>query len=169
MKFAKFSVLALLLLLVFSVGTFTDARASKPYCNIVDHSLTIFEGNVFSVSWIGSRNLYRAFVAWPLDGRDHWAAYELFPTEESFGPTTEHTAYGFVDLPEGTWKRGELIIMLTPNSPQEGREPPYTTTWTHGQLLMVLGLNPPEEGQDPPDAPPLCKADLDPLAIVPRP
>jgi hypothetical protein len=169
MKFAKLVLPALLLILVISFATFTDVRASKPYCNVVEHSLTMFEGNVFKASWIGSRNLYRAFVAWPLDGRNHWAAYELFPTEESFGAVTEHTAYGLIDLPEGTWKRGELIIMLTPTSPQEGHKPPYTTTWTHGQLLVVLGLNPPEEGQEELEAPPLCKADLAPLLIQPRP
>lgn len=169
MKFAKLTLLALLLILVVSTATFTEARASKPYCNVVEQSLTMFEGNVFKASWIGSRNLYRAFVAWPLDGRNHWAAYELFPTEESFGATTEHTAYGVVDLPDGTWKRGELIIMLTPNSPQEGHFPPFATRWTPGELLIVLGLNPPEEGREPLEAPPLCKADLAPLVIVPRP
>jgi hypothetical protein len=162
-KLAKLSVLVLLTL-VISISAYTDASASKPYCNVLTQSDTIFRGNYFSVSWIGSPRLSRAFVVWPLDQRDHWAVYELFLTEESFGKSTEHSGWVALDLAEGTWNRGQLITILDEDSPQEGHRPPQIPPMDHGRLLRVLNLIP-QQDEKPPEGAPLCKALLSPIVI----
>ncbi len=167
MKIARIALLGILLLAV-SFGSYTNASAAKPYCNNVVQPLTIFEGNIFSVSWTGSPNIWRAFVVWPLDDRAHWAAYELTITDESFGGTTSHAGFAPLDLSVDTWTHGQLIVVLTTNSAQEGHRPAQVE-WTHGQLIEILRLNPLEEGQKQPDGPPLCKTYLAPLAIRARP
>lgn len=163
-KMAKFTSLALLLVLLFSLGATSDASASKPYCNNVVNTELMFQGNVFSVTWTSSPRPWRVFVAWPLDDRDHWAAYELILREDSVAAPLDHSAFGFVDLPVDFWTHGQLIIMLTENSAQEGHAPPQTA-WEHGQLLEVLQLTPQQRGQNPPEGPPLCKAGLTPVMI----
>lgn len=159
----KFGVL-ILLTLVVSIGVYTNASASKPYCNVDTQTDTLFRGNVFTVSWTGSPRLSRAFVVWPLDARDHWAVYELFLTKESYGKTTEHSGSVFLNLAVGTWKRGQLITILDEGSPQEGHHPPQFPPMDHGRLLMVLNLIP-RQGERPPEGAPLCKALLTPVEI----
>ncbi|HEY4760838.1 MAG TPA: hypothetical protein VIH42_09690 [Thermoguttaceae bacterium] len=161
--FAKLAVLALLTLAI-SLSAYSNAAASRPYCNVQTQSEVIFRGNFFSVSWIGSPSLSRAFVAWPLDQRDHWAVYELILTEESFGKTVEHAGSVPVDLAVGNWKGGQLITILDENSPQEGHQPPQFPPMEHGRLLQVLNLIPQQE-ETPPEGAPLCKAYLAPLRV----
>lgn len=161
---AKFSVLVLLSL-VFSFAAFSPASASKPYCNVVAQSAAIFRGNFFSVSWVGSPSLARAFVVWPLDDRYHWAVYELILTEESYGKTVEHAGFVPLDLAPGTWNRGQLITILDENSPQEGHHPPQFPPMDHGRLLLVLNLIP-QQDETPPEGAPLCKTFLSPLEVI---
>ena len=161
--FAKLAVLALLTLAI-SLSAYSSAAASRPYCNVQTQSEVIFRGNFFSVSWIGSPSLSRAFVAWPLDQRDHWAVYELILTEESFGKTVEHAGSVPVDLAVGNWKGGQLITILDENSPQEGHHPLQFPPMEHGRLLIVLNLIP-QQGEKPPEGAPLCKAYLAPLRV----
>ena len=162
-KLAKLAVLVLLTLTI-SLSAYSSAAASRPYCNVQTQSEVIFRGNFFSVSWIGSPSLSRAFVAWPLDQRDHWAVYELILTEESFGKTVEHAGSVPVDLAVGNWKGGQLITILDENSPQEGHHPLQFPPMEHGRLLIVLNLVP-QQGEKPPEGAPLCKAYLAPLRI----
>jgi hypothetical protein len=162
-KMTKVGVLVLLTV-VITLAAFGHASASKPYCNVVTQPDWIFRGNFFSVSWVGSPSLSRAFVVWPLDERDHWAVYELILTEESYGKTVEHSGFVALDLPEGTWKRGQLITILDENSPQEGHHPPQFPPMEHGRLLIVLNLIP-QQDEKPPEGAPLCKAALDPLWV----
>ncbi len=129
----------------------------------------MFKGNAFTVSWTGSPNIERAFVAWPLDTRDHWAAYELFLTDESFDKTGLYQGSVLLDLDAGRWMRGQLIIILTDNSSQPGHRPAQLPPMDHGQLLVLLGLVAPRGGEVPPEGVPLCKTWLDPLRIEPVP
>ncbi len=167
-KIAKMGVLVLLVL-AFSLGAFTPASAGRPFCNIDTQTKTMFQGNVYSVSWTGSPNVERAFVVWPLDDRDHWAAYELWLTDESFEKTGLHEGAVFVDLAEGRWTRGQLIVILTDNSPQPRHHPTQEPPMDHGRLLVLLGLVAPRGGEVPPQGAPLCKIYLDPVRIEPIP
>jgi len=163
-KVAKFIFLVLLTLVVtFSV--FSQASASKPYCNVITQSSAIFRGNFLSVSWVGSPSLSRAFVVWPLDGRYHWAVYELILTEESYGKTVDHAGFVALDLKEGTWTGGQLITILDKRSPQEGHHPAQFPPMEHGRLLQVLNLIP-QQGEIPPEGAPLCKTFLSPLEVM---
>lgn len=168
-KIVKSSVVALLVL-AFSLGAFTRASAGRPFCNIDTQTETMFEGNVFSVTWTGSPNVDRAFVVWPLDDRDHWAAYELWLTDESFDKTGLHEGAVFLTgLPDGRWTRGQLIVILTDNSPQPRHHPLQEPPMDHGRLLVLLGLVAPRGGEVPPEGAPLCKIYLDPVRVEPRP
>lgn len=167
-KMAK-SMVFVMLLLSLSLGTFTTASAGRPFCNIDTQTESMFEGNVFTVTWTGSPNVDRAFVAWPLDSRDHWAAYELYLTDESFDKTGFHEGSAFLTLEADRWIKGQLIVILTDNSPQPRHHPPQFPPATHGRLLVLLGLVSPPRGEVPPEGAPLCKIYLDPLMVEPVP
>lgn len=163
-KIAKFIFLVLLTFVV-SLPAFSSASASKPYCNILSQTSAIFRGNFLSVSWVGSPSLSRAFVAWPLNDRYHWAVYELILTEESYGKTVDHSGFVALDLKEGTWTGGQLITILDKKSPQEGHHPAQVPPMEHGRLLQVLNLIP-QQGEKPPEGAPLCKTFLSPLEVM---
>lgn len=166
-KFAR-SVL-LLTAVAFSLAMVGRASASPPFCNIAEQTEVMFEGNWFGVSWLGSTQLSRAFVAWPLDERDHWAAYELIMTAESFEKTGEHKGWALLEeLPADTWKAGQLIVILEEPSPQEGHAPTQEPGDEHGRLLVLLNLVP-NAGEIPPEGAPLCKANLEPVWVRERP
>jgi hypothetical protein len=169
---ARLAKIGLLLALVCAVGlgNFAPAQAGKPFCNIVEQTEVMFTDNWFGVRWLGSPQLSRAFVVWPLDDRAHWAAYELWMDPESFEKTGEHKGWALLTgLPADTWKAGQLIVILEENSAQERHSPPQEPGDEHGRLLVLLGLVPPSAGEVPPTGAPLCKIYLDPVQVLPRP
>jgi hypothetical protein len=163
---------ALLCLLVLAAALSAPAPASagRPYCNIVEQTEVMFTDNWFGVRWLGSPQLSRAFVVWPLDDRDHWAAYEMWMDPESFEKTGEHMGWALLtDLPADTWKAGQLIVILEEQSAQERHVPTQEPGDEHGRLLVLLGLLPPNKGEVPPTGAPLCKIYLDPVRVLERP
>jgi hypothetical protein len=167
-KSMKLSLL-LLLTLVASLAATTPASAGRPYCNIVEQTEVMFTDNWYGVRWLGSPQISRAFVAWPLDDRNHWAVYEMFLDPESFEKTGEHQGWALLtDLPADTWKAGQLIVILEEQSPQEGHTPTQVPPEDHGRLLMILGLIP-YDGELPPEGAPLCKTFMEPVQVLARP
>ncbi|MEX2162581.1 MAG: hypothetical protein WD751_11820 [Anaerolineales bacterium] len=169
-KFAR-SLLLLLAAAAVSLAAVGRASASQPFCNIAEQTEIMFEGNWFGVSWLGSPQLSRAFVAWPLDERSHWAVYELWMEPESFEKTGEHKGWGLLtELPAETWKAGQLIVILEEQSAQGGHSPSQIPPADHGRLLVILGLIPnPDKTEIPPVGAPLCKIPLEPVIILERP
>lgn len=170
----KLALLALLLLSVALAAVPANAGAAsagRPFCNIIEQTEVMFTGNWFGVRWLGSPQLSRAFVVWPLDDRNHWGAYEMFMEPESFEKTGEHHGWALLtDLPADTWKAGQLIVILEEQSPQEGHTPPQEPGDEHGRLLTILGLVPnPDKNELPPVGAPLCKIPLEPVVILERP
>lgn len=170
----KLALLSLLLLsaALAAVGVAAaPASAGRPFCNIVEQTEVMFTDNWFGVRWLGSPQLSRAFVAWPLDDRDHWAVYEMFMDPESFEKTGEHHGWALLtDLPADAWKAGQLIVILEEQSPQEGHKPPQVPGDEHGRLLVILGLIPnPDKDEVPPVGAPLCKTYLEPVVVLERP
>lgn len=168
---AKFARLALLFLLAAAASLVAvgGASAGRPFCNIVEQTEVMFTDNWFGVRWLGSPQLSRAFVVWPLDDRDHWAVYEMFMEPESFEKTGEHHGWALLtDLPADTWKAGQLIVILEEQSAQEGHSPTQEPGDEHGRLLVILGLVPPD-AENPPTGAPLCKTYLDPVWVRERP
>lgn len=165
----KLALLAVLLLAAALAAA--PAAAGRPFCNITEQTEVMFTDNWLGVRWVGSPQLSRAFVAWPLDDRDHWAVYEMFMEPESFEKTGEHHGWALLtDLPADTWKAGQLIVILEEQSLQERHEPPQQPGDEHGRLLVLLGLIPnPDKNEVPPVGAPLCKIPLDPVIVLERP
>lgn len=168
-KFVKMGGV-LLLVLIASFTAYSQAYAERPHCSQVENSEFIFEGNVFEVTWVGSPRVDRVFVVWPLDDRMHWAAYELFLfSEDGDGPLDHHGAVALNDL---GWRLSTKDLENLVDDRMMRVRPHMALPvgiWPGGQLIIVLTDNSGQDRHEPPQDPPLCKANLELLEVLPIP